>query len=58
MKRLFIGLFVALLALPACAQQVIQHPWQGKRVAYLGDSITDPRNSGAKKKYWSYPLTR
>jgi len=26
------------------------HPWQGKRVAYLGDSITDPRNNGSKKK--------
>ena len=54
MKRLFIVLFVALMAMPACAQQVIQHPWQGKRVAYFGDSITDPRNSGSKKKYWGF----
>jgi len=30
------------------------HPWQGKRVAYLGDSITDPRNNGSKKKYWNF----
>lgn len=28
------------------------HPWQGKRVAYFGDSITDPNNKAAKKKYW------
>ena len=30
------------------------HPWQGKRVAYLGDSITDPRNKAGKKKYWKW----
>ena len=34
----------------------LQHPWQGKKVAVLGDSISDPRlgrNSG-NKLYWSY----
>ena len=30
------------------------HPWQGKRVAYFGDSITDPRNSGSTRKYWGF----
>lgn len=31
------------------------HPWQGKRVGYIGDSITDPRNGGGKiKKYWQF----
>lgn len=30
-----------------------EHPWQGKRVAYFGDSITDPRNNASKNKYWS-----
>lgn len=38
-------------------QQVItiQHPWQGKKVGYIGDSITDPRNGGGKiKKYWEF----
>ena len=29
------------------------HPWQGKRVAYFGDSITDPNNKASKNKYWS-----
>ena len=29
------------------------HPWQGKRVAYFGDSITDPKHKAADKKYWS-----
>ena len=28
------------------------HPWRGARVAYFGDSVTDPRNSGSKVKYW------
>ena len=33
----------------------IRHPWQGKRVGYLGDSITDPNCYGDKiKKYWDF----
>lgn len=44
-----------LLSLGAGAQKTITHPWQGKRVAYLGDSVTDPRQGGGKiKKYWSW----
>lgn len=39
----------------ACHNGWIQHPWQGKRVGYIGDSITDPRNGNGKiKKYWSF----
>lgn len=34
--------------------KALQHPWKGKRVAYFGDSITDPRNNGSKKKYWGF----
>lgn len=30
----------------------IEHPWKGKRVAYLGDSVTDPRNNASDEKYW------
>lgn len=30
------------------------HPWTGARVAYFGDSLTDPRNNGSKKKYWGF----
>lgn len=29
-------------------------PWKGKRVAFLGDSMTDPRNKSTKKRYWDY----
>ena len=29
-------------------------PWQGKKVAYCGDSITDPNNRASKNKYWNF----
>ncbi len=29
-------------------------PWKGKRVAFLGDSMTDPKNKSTQKHYWSY----
>ena len=47
------------LGLPAAAQAVMtfQHPWQGKRVAYFGDSITDPRNNGSQTKWWHWLQT-
>ncbi len=51
---------IALLALAILlcgtvkAQVVYTHPWMQKRVAYLGDSITDPRNKGSKSKYWNF----
>lgn len=34
----------------------VRHPWHGKRVGYIGDSITDPRNNSddIKKKYWGF----
>jgi len=54
MKRIFILLLVALLFAPVSAQSLMRHPWQGKRVAYFGDSITDPKNSGSKIKYWGF----
>ncbi len=51
-------LFLLLWTILACgnvqAQTTFIHPWMQKRVAYFGDSITDPRNSGSKKKYWNY----
>ena len=54
MKRCHI--FFLFFILPICAfcQTTFTHPWQGKRVAYFGDSVTDPRNNASKKKYWSY----
>lgn len=36
-------------------QGTVCHPWMGKRVGYLGDSITDPNSYGDKiKKYWDF----
>lgn len=36
-------------------KEVFCHPWLGKRVGYLGDSITDPRNYGNEiRKYWDF----
>ena len=51
-KLLTLALLLAT-AVEALPQQLIAHPWQGKHVAYFGDSITDPRNKASKKKYWS-----
>jgi len=47
-------LLCLLLAVPVLPQTLLTHPWQGRRVAYFGDSITDPRNSASKKKFWSF----
>lgn len=40
-------------AAPSC---VNAHPWAGKRVGFLGDSMTDPKNNRTDipRKYWSY----
>lgn len=55
MRRKVISIVLCvLLAIPAAAQSVFTHPWQGKKVAYFGDSITDPNNKAAKKKYWGF----
>lgn len=33
----------------------MRHPWFGKRVGYLGDSISDPKSYGDNiKKYWAF----
>lgn len=64
MRRKYIVLWICLLCCVQVfphkiqdkkgAQPTFVHPWQGKRVAYFGDSITDPRNNGSKKKYWNF----
>mgnify|MGYP002623942155 CR=1 FL=1 len=52
-KMMLIAAFLAV-AMTTSAQSLFQHPWQGKRVAYFGDSITDPRNNGSKTKWWQF----
>lgn len=58
-KQIITLITLLALALGAGAAKQVQtqpqHPWQGKRVAYLGDSVTDPRQGGGKiKKYWAW----
>ena len=53
-SKLFCTITAILMAVTSVAQTITAHPWQGKRVAYFGDSITDPRNKASVKKYWSY----
>ena len=52
MKKLLftLSLFVACLSL----QAQTNHPWQGKKVGYIGDSITDPNCLADVRKYWSF----
>lgn len=58
---LFLGTsWAALDAQPLCGNSdthekgCIRHPWQGKRIGYIGDSITDPNCIGEARKYWSF----
>lgn len=53
-KNLLILHLCLLVVVAAAAQTTFTHPWQGKRVAYFGDSITDPNNKASKNKYWSF----
>ena len=68
-QTLMLMAFCLTLAMPSFAQKAmtkkeiaekektfkaLQHPWKGKRVAYFGDSITDPRNKASNTKYWGY----
>ena len=34
--------------------EVVKNQWKGKRVAFLGDSITDKQHLGTTKCYWEY----
>lgn len=54
MKKLLFALVFLVQIMPAFSQSEFEHPWKGKRVAYFGDSITDPRNKGSKIKYWGF----
>ena len=33
---------------------VSENQWKGKKVAFLGDSITDKKHVGTTKNYWQY----
>lgn len=52
-SRIISLMLVAFALVPTCAQTMFVHPWQNKRVAYLGDSVTDPSAPGGKVRYWN-----
>ena len=69
MITLALALTLAMPTMPAFAQKAmskkeiaekekafknLQHPWKGKKVAYFGDSITDPNIKASKVKYWGF----
>jgi lysophospholipase L1-like esterase len=54
-KKTIVSIMLGLLiAIPALPQTMFNHPWQGKRVAYFGDSITDPKVKAGTEKWWTF----
>lgn len=68
-KSLFCSIFLAGFSMAMQAEEpvvtgesssvvdslYVRHPWYGKRVGYIGDSITDPNCYGSNiKKYWEF----
>lgn len=66
MKKIFLYRFLPVLLFSCLAVQHIDavepsddvvyvtHPWHGARVAYLGDSITDPNTLKGAPIYWNF----
>ena len=49
------GQETSLCGKESCNKGYIRHPWYGKKVGYIGDSITDPNCYGDNiKKYWDF----
>ncbi|MBQ3977435.1 MAG: SGNH/GDSL hydrolase family protein [Bacteroidales bacterium] len=42
MKRILLIIAAVLVSAAAFSQETIRHPWYGAKVAFMGDSITDP----------------
>lgn len=38
---------------PLNAEEYIVHPWRGKKVGYIGDSITDPNIKACDEHFWN-----
>lgn len=51
MKKNILTTLFLLISL-CCLSQTVTHPWAGKKVAYIGDSVTDTRNKASDQKYW------
>ena len=48
------SLLLSLAALCAGAAFARAEDWRGRRIAYLGDSITDVRHIGCTRNYWNF----
>lgn len=59
-RKTLIALLAIVTVLPLSAARIDSlalsqiHPWYGTRVAFLGDSQTDPHNDGSRQKYWHF----
>ncbi|MCR4825305.1 MAG: SGNH/GDSL hydrolase family protein [Bacteroidales bacterium] len=54
MKRILVLLSIVLTGAPAVAQPLLHSQWEGARVAFLGDSITDARQIASTNNiYWN-----
>lgn len=45
---------LVLLGISFISMAQTTHPWQGKKVGYIGDSITDPNCLKEVRKYWDF----
>ncbi len=55
MKKIFMLLVILFLGANLWGQDASYHPWKGARVAFIGDSITDPNLfDGEVVKYWDF----
>lgn len=53
MKR-YVLFFLLCYTFIGTQAQLQQHPWYGKRIAYIGDSVTDPNlKKDGMKHYWA-----
>lgn len=54
-RQLIFAVVVLFASAQVYAQEKqVQNQWFGKKVAYLGDSITDERHVGTTKNYWEF----
>ena len=58
MKKILVyfaaAVFMLATAAPACQGRKYDGPWKGKRIAILGDSISDPRRIGTQECWWEF----
>ena len=56
MNRTLLSLAIAVITALSAVAATEPHPWSGKKVVYLGDSITDPLQSARHNHstYWKY----